>query len=191
MINSLMDMLKNIFTQEPNWVVMAILGLVLGHYAKHLLGPVERTVVRFLKPQSMTGNWYEYHWSTAKRQTVFRKEIWKITKQTLSGELRIEIREPGGSNLAYGGTMVREGNHWIKETKGINHGESTFSRLTSPIAPYDDTFVGICLSTDFDGRILASVQLLSRVELTDDQAKDLLKNAVILDQSHCAIRIAE
>jgi len=183
-----MGVLNKLLTWSPHWSVPLLLGLILGPYVRLLLSPIESLIVGWWRHEPLAGEWFEYHWSHVRGRPVFRKDRWKITKSTFDN-LTVFIQDLEGKRTLYQGKMYKEGNHWIKETKGKDHPESTFSRLTSPIPPLDDMFVGICVSTDFDGKILGGVQLLCRRELTETEAREFLTKSAHVDAATGGIRV--
>jgi hypothetical protein len=149
---------------------------------------VEKFAVGLWRNEPLSGEWFAYHWSRLHGEPVFRKDRWKIEKSTFD-DLAVKIKDESTGRVMYSGKLYKEGSHWIKETKAKGHSESTFSRLTSPIPPFDDMFVGICVSIDFDGKILSSVQLISRKDITEAQAKEFLRKTVEVDSSRCSMTV--
>lgn len=183
-----MDLYNSVIAWTPHWSISLLLGLVLGPYVRLALAPLERLVAGWGRQDPLVGEWYEYHWSRVHGKQVFRKDRWVIQKTTFE-HLTVLIKDSSSEKTIYEGKLYREGNHWIKETKGKDHVESTFSRLTNPIPPLDEMFIGIFISTDFDGKILGGVQLLCRRELTEAEAVAALTKSAHVDPNSAAIRV--
>lgn len=125
------------------------------------------------RQDTLEGKWYGYHFSRRNRLPILRREMCSI-KRIGSKKYLITLSSEG----EYRGYLTKERGHIIIHLEGTGDYGSHFDlRMEEPI-PENKIVAGLWVSFDFDGRIIAGPEILSRDMLSDDEAKGYLRNLV-------------
>ncbi|WP_371617805.1 hypothetical protein [Streptomyces sp. NBC_00454] len=164
-------------SEEPNWIISALLGAIIGA----LISPAGKAVlypVRRLKPHPMAGKWYSYHVSFMAGQPIFRygtitvktgiRTRYSIQRTTSAAPFGADGR-PTPPVLTYsGGTLTEEADHIVMTFLGSSHRETLTYRFLSRIPSNSSVIPGVWMAYDHDLNPAAGTAILSRDPLTDE-----------------------
>jgi hypothetical protein len=172
--------LHALWSQEPNWVVTAVVGGVLGAGAARL-GLLPWQFLRHrLTAHPLLGLWHEAHWTFLHgRQVLGRGEI-RLTRGVRTPVRVHVVSRPVGATstdtLSYRGEIRAEKGHHVLVLTG-SHDETLIMRLLAHLPTHDAVLPGVWMSQDHDSRPASGVLVLSRTELPDEEARDHLRKA--------------
>ena len=165
---------------EPNWIITAAVGAVLGKfvndYGALLLYPIRR-----FKKDQYTSEWYEYHWSfRGNKKTLCPAKL--VIRHGLLVPYAVRFSHVSSTGtpsvLQYKGTMRLEERDVVIELSAITHTETLTYRFPKWIPSASDRLVGLWMSFDHTGAPAAGGTLLSRTSLTDLEASKYLHDGL-------------
>lgn len=158
---------------EPNWIIVSLVGAVLGALVARFGGLI---VYPFRRQVIAGGSWFLYHRTFRQGQMhLIRSRL--TVKKGIFGGAKVSVVETVGSRTEeYTGSVTVEASHLLMQIKGIavRNSASVLFRLESPVPPNDQVVFGLWLSYDLDRRPAVGVLMLSRTELSDNEADDNL-----------------
>lgn len=176
---------------EPNWMIVSVVGAILGaliaRYGSIVLYPMRR-----FKKEPMIGHWYDYHFTFVNGKRYIAESPVNIRRGKLRG-ISVEIRDQDvvsqsgaldnkrKDGLTYQGILRREGPHLVIEVKGVGHIELLIFRFIYRLPSNDSVIPGVWMSFDHDMNPTAGLMILSRRRLRRSAAIPLL-----LDCAHLA-----
>ncbi|MFJ8015372.1 hypothetical protein [Streptomyces sp. NPDC096339] len=178
-------------SEEPNWLVSALVGAVIGV----MLAPAGKAAlypVRRMKRHPMAGKWYSYHFSFMAGQPILRygtitvrtgvRTRYAIQRTTSAAPFGADGR-PTPPVLKYsGGSLTEEADHIIMVFTGISHRETLTYRFLSRIPSNSSVIPGVWAAYDHDLNPAAGTAIVSRDPLTDEEARRLLGAWVVGDE---------
>jgi hypothetical protein len=176
---------------EPNWIVTCVVGAILGVLATYF-APALGYPFRRLKKSPLERLWYEYHFSYLGGRLVLRQAKLKVRKGILSRYVvtfdheRSEAVQPGGpfgaKELSYKGSLKYEHDHILLALDGVSHEESLSYRFINKIPSNDSVLPGIWMSYDHDLNPASGTAILSKDQLSPDDAISTLRKWTISGQ---------
>lgn len=175
-------------TTEPNWLVTTLVGAAIGALIPSF-GPAVLYPFRRLRKDEYVGSWNEYYWTWYDGS----KQMWTGRVSISRGVLRpyvvrieeMQLGSPESGNDAttqpvhkYRGGLRLEGGHVIFELRATTHTESVVTRFPQWIPSSSDRVVGIWFAFDHSGTPTAGATLLTKDELEESEAKELLGQRV-------------
>lgn len=133
-----------------------------------------------VKNGAFEGIWHEYNYSTMNGVAIFRHELWKIDINS-QNQRRITTKtvSPMISDLKYEGFIEDKGNCLLSTLKGVSHEEYYQVRFPKIIPTGNDVIFVPAIGENFDHNVRFYVLLLSRKELTDEEAREMLRSKPI------------
>ena len=182
-------------TSQPDWLVSAVLGAILGA----LVAPASMLAmfpIRRLKPHIFHGKWYSYHFSFLGERLVLRYGIfnvrtgirhrYSVTRLSSGGRPSEPYKLPKPI-LKYRGRVYNERDHVVMSIAATTHVETAMYRFLGRIPSNTTVIPGLWMSYDHDTNPTAGVAIISREQLSDDEAKEWLRSLMVSDSG--AIRI--
>jgi hypothetical protein len=133
------------------------------------------------------GEWHYYHFSRANFEPVFRHTVATI-KRTIKG-VKITVKDSDNVCLPYIGKIDFEGNTIIINAKGVKHNEIWHARFYDSVPNTNTRMIGIEAAQDFDREVYAAVVVLSRREISFDQAREILSKFTQISRDEFCLRI--
>lgn len=162
--------------EQPHWLLVAGIGSALGFLLPYFFRAIVWLGRRF-KKYHLEGDWHEYHLTFRKQQVALLSEKWRIRKGFIA-KLVVVAKSMPTEEVQYKGTLVEERSSIVANFKATTHTEQVTCRLRSPVPSNDRTLVGFWLAIDFDGRITAGPEVLSRDPLNDTEVRKLFQEEV-------------
>lgn len=177
--------------QPPNWVIQAGIGAILGAIFGLTL-PVLLQAIRWLlnarRKHILHGNWKCYYFSTSDGKRVFKSEEWRVSR-SLRFPLAIHTKSTVSPSIEYQGYMIMENDHILVEMDSVSgYKEKVHIRFAYPQKSREGPIVGIGVQYDYDGCPEATVNVLSKDELSESAFRDLIKPRVLVLQDHMLLR---
>jgi hypothetical protein len=168
-------------TAEPNWIIVTIIGAVLGaivaRYGAAILWPIRR-----LKRHPIEGLWHSWHYT-------FHND----GEQLRSGEIRIRrgVLRPlvitanatsasgqklGSTRSEYNGQIKVEANTIFLTLSAKNHDETVTMRFASRVSFDMPELHGLWMSYDFDLHPAAGIEILTRTRISEESALELISD---------------
>lgn len=152
--------------KDPNWIVTAFVGAVMGWLLPFAIRAAWFLCQRFQKDH-LEGTWHGYHWSYMKDSPTLYRSTWRIRKGVLHKYSVVNTLQDG---MKYRGYIVVERGQLIVRTHRRANQETARYRFYWPISSNDDLLEGLWLSFDHDVKIAAGGHILSRKPLADADA---------------------
>ncbi len=175
-----------IFQQEPNWMVRTLAGFLLGYFFTYIIKAVNYLFRHVFTRHYLTGDWYSYFRAWENDKPVLKREKWTIGFG-FNSKLKVRIVTDG--TLSYDGELSEEKGHLIVKLKAKEYDESVFGRYPVPVPGNDSTVVGLFLAVDYNRHVSAGANILSRVDLSDDQVTALISENTEVDTANGMIRL--
>ncbi|MEW6096148.1 MAG: hypothetical protein AB1567_06445 [bacterium] len=172
-----------------NWLLPTIAGAVIGYILPYLIRFVTFVVTFPFRKKLLEGMWHTYHFTRMHGETILRYEQW-IIKRNLMNKLELTTYDPNNPNLKYKGTIEVEKNYLIITLRGIKHKERTHLRLFDIIPTGQDRIIGLFMGVDFNNYPLSAMCLVSRNELTNEEASNILLSRLRIDKTYKIMSIA-
>jgi hypothetical protein len=178
-------------SHEPNWLIVTLLGALLGAVVGSVSIPAGRLRAR-KRHRVLVGTWHECHFTLRHGQVILGRAT-VIIEPSLRAGLRAVVDQqethPDGmvTDLSYTGQVRREG-HLVLALTGRSHDETLVLRYLEHLPSNTAPMVGLWSSQDHDCLPASGVSALSRTKLTDEQARQLLSSRVV--SAHGVIRVA-
>jgi len=155
---------------EPNWIIITLLGAIVGYLFPYLIKFLLLITRRFQR-EIAEGIWHGYHIANREGTPQIEHYLWNIRKGLLSEYVITETRPPL-KGVMYQGTLSFERNFWLIKLHALKHKEEVSIRLFSPITTAHEKTWGLYLGLDFQGRSAAGPIVISQEEMPD---ADILK----------------
>jgi hypothetical protein len=162
--------------QQPPWPLTAAFGAIIGYLLPYALRSVIWFARRFTK-HYLEGDWFEYHMTFRGHQSTVSSERWLIGRGFWS-DLSVTITSFPMPDIRYKGTVTEERSSIVVRLKASTHTEQVTCRLQSPIPLNADKAVGFWLAVDFDGRITAGSEVISRTALKEEEVRRLFSTGI-------------
>lgn len=163
--------------KEPNWILLTLLGAVVGYIFPYLLKLVSFIFRHFFSKSFLEGKWYSYYKIYENGEVVLKEETW-IIKTGFNDKLKVFISTLPNRDLSYNGTLVEERGQILVELKAVEYGEHVYCRYSSPIPGNDTIMKGFWLGVDFNGYTAVGAGLLSRNEIDEQKILEHLNNGI-------------
>lgn len=166
-------------TAEPNWIIVTVIGAVLGaivaRYGAVILWPVRR-----LKRHPIEGLWHSWHYTFHNdgeqlrsgeiriRRGVLRPLIITANATSANGQTMSPARSE------YDGRIKVEANTILLILNAKNHDETVTMRFASRVSFDMSELHGLWMSYDFDLRPAAGIEILTRRRIEKHEALDLI-----------------
>lgn len=169
--------------EAKDWVLF-----LLGSGTTILLSMLRYLVAYFREYSKITpllGEWHSYHFSRANHVPIFRHTRW-FFKRSFMG-LRMKSIDSKKKTEPYRGRVYFEAGHVVINAECVNHREETWqARFNDPIPNEQTMMIGIELAQYFDREMFATVELCSRIEMTEADAKAVIsKYTRQVEQEYC------
>ena len=178
--------MTEIFQQEPNWIVRALAGFLLGYFFTYIIKGTDFIWRMIFSKNYLTGQWNSYYQVWENNIPVLKRENWTIGFG-FNSKLRVNITTE--DSLSFSGELLEEKGNLIVIIKAKDFNERGFGRYPIPIPGNDTTVVGLYLGIDFNGHATACVNILSRIELQMNELSSLLKDNTDFDATNGMIRL--
>ncbi len=176
----------NILQQNPNWIVSAAVGALLGILLPYI-GKLCYSAIRRFKKYYLEGPWYGYLYSHKKEQSViceFRLTI----RKGFTSRYSIRMKYTDGL-LSYKGTMDVENAQVYMHLHSKHHDEHPAFRFNLPIPSNDKIMTGLWLSLDNDMHVASGAIVLSRDKLSKNEFEDIVKREIRLERGKAMMRV--
>ena len=121
-------------------------------------------------------NWKGFHYSFKRGKPVLIESTWKITKGYMT-PFKVIWEQP---ELTYKGRLKLEGDdRIIVDVKAKTQNERVVFRFPNPLLSTRDIVWGLWLSYDHDKHIASGGALLTKEDLTREQAEKELKDHIL------------
>jgi hypothetical protein len=163
---------------EPNWIVVTLIGAVLGASAAWWSAPIRYLGARN-RHRHLLGTWHECHYSFRHGQVILGRAT-IVVRPGFKNSLKVNATQhevhPDGAvtDLSYAGHLHREG-QLVLTLSAESHDETLMMRYVERLPSNPAPMLGMWLCRDHDGLPAAGVSALSRKELTDEQAYATLR----------------
>lgn len=171
-------------TNQPMWhwsmVLGALLGLVLtglSTYARKLFSLPGLVINFYFKKSALVGDWHSYHWTYVKSKPGIVKSFVQIRRGFLHPYVVI-LKEKIQSELSYKGQIKIEKDQILIFFDSTDHHESLILRLRDPLGKTAEELCAIWLGFDHDGDVASGALLLTKSELSEDAAKQVIPKHV-------------
>jgi hypothetical protein len=159
----------DLLATEPNWIVVSVVGAVLGAVVARFGGVL---TFPFRRTKEPVGVWNVYHHTFRQGSLQLVWERMTISKAPLGG-LKVVVKDPmDPDSQIYRGSVAVEGGAIVVITMRGSRGFGTNGlvsiRLQSRLPPDHRVMYGMWLAYDHDGCITAGTVVISRDELGED-----------------------
>lgn len=161
-----------------NWIP-TIAGAVLGYALPYTAKFIQFIVGLPFRKELLEGTWHAYHFTRMHGVTIVRYEKWEIRRNLLN-KLIIRAEDPKISDLKYRGFISVERNYLLVSLKGVKHKEEVQMRFFDTIPTGQDIAFGLAMGVDFDNKPKAHIQIMSRRQLSNKEAREILQSKTIL-----------
>lgn len=152
-------------------LIGAIIGALVSRYGSIVTYPFRRRL-------GVEGKWFVYHYTFRGRQPVFYSTGLRMRRGVIRGTRVLMVERNATRTEKYAGTARKEGSDLLLDLKIRSESGSLTMRLRrAAVAPHDDQIFGIWLSYDYDYQPAAGQVMLSRTDLSEADAKDLMATA--------------
>jgi hypothetical protein len=164
-------------SKQPTWLWSIIIGGVFGVMITFLFGHVNKVILLpiyafnfFFKKSAFVGDWHVYHWSYLHGKPELIQSFAK-TRRGLIYPYTVILSQKTESELKYKGVVDVEKDQLIISFKSDDHQENLIIRLRHPIGKSAEKILAIWLGYDHEGDVASGGLLLSKKELSKDEAK--------------------
>ncbi|WP_062442306.1 hypothetical protein [Herbidospora daliensis] len=175
----MIDFVRSIFENEPNWVVVTFIGAVIGATVQRW-APAGRLLFDRGRRRPMLGAWHECHYTfDSGREVIGRGHV--VIRRGVRHRLIVTIRDERrqtlgpGAGFEYEGQLTEE-DHLLVVATEVLHRHTLVVRYLNPLVSKPEPVVGIWLVEDHDKNPAAGVSLLTRNRLTDEDAAAMLRS---------------
>lgn len=154
-------------------VGLGLVGIVIGLAIPYLVGFINFAVRSPFRRDLLLGTWHAYHFTLIRGESILRYEHWTINRNLLN-RLVITTDDPERPNLKYKGTISVERNYLLVQLRGAIYPEEVQMRFFDIIPTGQDIAFGLAMGIDFDHRPQCVVRMMSRKELTEEDARGML-----------------
>lgn len=163
---------ENRHMTQPSWIVTTLVGVIAGYLVPYFVRVLLYLVSRF-QHTPLDGKWYAYRFTNRDKGLQLQHNTWRI-RRGYSTKYVVESFYEGLKDPVYKGNVSLERNFWLVKLKAVKHDEEVQIRLFAPIPTQDIYTWGLSLAVDFLGNPISRPFVISRRELTDEEAEDLL-----------------
>lgn len=162
--------MKELFS-NVNWVEI-VLGFLLG-LTPIIFTTLKNAIKILFEKSKLIGTYHFYHLSGTQTGVVRKKML--IVSKSFKGYLKVEIPKSEHTGLFFKGRVL-DSQLAIKyiHVVGDNHPERLFLIINVPIHRNFTTLTGVFVAMNIHNIPLCGKILLSKQELTDDQAKQII-----------------
>lgn len=173
-----MPQITQYLIQQPHWLVVAIIGSVIGVSLKPMFYLIYY-LAKISKKKDIECKWFGYFYIKKNSCNYIGKETLFIRKGVFNNYIikGVSITTKGQQ---YSGVVIMERNFLVIKMKPEIHEEEIFIRLKRSIPGNDEIMVGLWSALDFDGNAAAGPMVLSRQEINEDQLNDIIKNNITM-----------
>jgi hypothetical protein len=165
--------LFDVILNEPNWIIVSVVGAILGALVSKYGGIVSYP---FRRRPAIRGEWYCYHFDFRDGRLELIEEQLVIRKGATSG-IKVKLTPVAGDSTLsdqyeYRGDAEFDERHLLINMRGVTHSnkELISVRLQPRIPPNHVTMFGLWLSYDHDHLPAAGMIMLSRDRKEADEA---------------------
>jgi hypothetical protein len=178
---------------EPNWIIVTVIGAVLGalaaSYGSAVLWPVRR-----LRRHPLEGTWHEWHYTFADGREQLRRGELTIRRGALKPfviKARGSMPDLAGTSatkLRYTGDLTVESHSILLSLHSADDPTETLVfRFKARVTFATQVMAGIWMCFDFDLHTAAGASIISRHELTEEEATRLIGS--VTHRAKYALRI--
>lgn len=157
--------------EQPNWIIVTIVGAVLGALLTEF-GAIVAYPVRRLRRDALEGTWHQFNYTQRNGRPFLNKATLEIDKSLLGG-LKGTMTDQSGE-LLYTGRVRREAGHVVAELKAASHEETLTLRFIGTIVTKDAFMPGVWMAYDRDSYPAAGAALLSRNDADLEKARQVI-----------------
>lgn len=161
------------------WIAIIASAISIGYALPYITKFVQFIVGFLFRKELLEGTWHAYHFTRMNDKAFLRYEKWTI-KRNLLNRLIIETEDPKNPDLKYKGVISTERNYLLILVKGVRHKEEGQMRFFDIIPTGQDMVFGLLMGVDFDNKPQCLVRIISRKELTDEEAKEIIRRKTIV-----------
>jgi hypothetical protein len=161
------------------WIAIITSAISIGYALPYITKFVQFAAGFLFRKELLEGTWHAYHFTRMRDEIILRHEKWTIKRDPLN-RLIIETQDPKNPDLKYKGFISTERNYLLILLKGVRHKEEVQMRFFDIIPTGQDMVFGLLMGVDFDNRPECLVRIMGRKELTDEEAKELLRHKTIV-----------
>lgn len=165
-----------------DWVIIVITivsSAIVGYIFPYIVGFGRFVLNLAFGKQLLEGTWHAYHYTWMHGKRVLRYERWEIKRNALN-KLVVKTADPKNPDLKYEGIISKERNYLVILLRGVKHEEEVQMRLFDIIPTGQDLAFGLVMGVDFDNQPQAFVRVISRRELANKEAEDLLSSKTMV-----------
>ena len=148
-------------------------GAIIGYTLPYLIKLICYIVSLLFGKELLGGTWHVYHFTRMRGTTYLRYEKWRV-KRNILNKLIITTEDSKNPDLKYKGVISVERNYLLILLKGIKHKEEVQMRFFDTIPTGQDIAYGLAMGVDFENKPQCLVRIMSRKELTEEEAKEFL-----------------
>ncbi len=160
-------------------IFIIIASAILGYALPYIIKFIQFIVLLPFRRELLEGTWHAYHFTRMHGKPITRYERWKIKRNWLN-RLVIRTEDPRNPDLKYQGVISVERNYLLILLKGGRHKEEVQMRFFDIIPTGQDVAFGLAMGVDFENKPQCFVRILSRKELTEEDARKILLAKTIL-----------
>jgi len=154
------------------WIVV-IISAIIGYVLPYILKFIRYILNLPFRKELLEGTWHAYHFTRMQSKTLCRYEKWRIKRDILN-RLIITTEDPQNPDLIYKGIISVERNYLLILLRGCKHKEELQMRFFDIIPTGQDIAYGLAMGVDFNNKPQCLVRIMSRKELTEEEAKEIL-----------------
>jgi hypothetical protein len=187
--------------QQPNWIVVTIIGAVAGAIVSQYWSIIFYPV-KLLKADALGGGWYDYHFTFVHGKRYLAESIVRVRRGILADRsVYVQdqdlVRYSGGidpnrkDGLNYKGGIQVEGPHLIVKLRATSHRELLVFRLINRLPSNASIIPGVWMSFDHELNPTAGVMVLSRERMTSSDATTMLLEISRTDRGAVQVPLSE
>jgi hypothetical protein len=173
--------------QQPPWIVVALVGAVIGLLLPGLLR-VPLWALGLFRRHPLQGVWHHFWYNFDTDEPRLKHEQWRV-KRGFRGPLRVKTRSTVAGEPRYSGYIEFENEFALVHLKARGHNEQVHHRHPLPVPGADRILVGMVIAQDYGGLSSAHASVLARRELTEAQVKALLAQRVRQENEYALMRV--
>jgi hypothetical protein len=157
---------------EPHWLVVALVGAILGFLIPHIWLYLT-LFIQSRKKHPLEGTWYGYYFIFQNKQVVLRSERLEIKKGIQVSKVKLVLTGQSyeTQTQSYTGEVWEEAGWLLIHMRPQTHQESILMRFKNPILGGDPIKYGLWSAIDFDTRPAVGPMILSRIQFSKEDAK--------------------
>ena len=180
-----MDILS-FLSQRPHWLVQILVGIALGALLPRL-GKMVFFLFKWFKKDYLSGTWHKYHLSYMQGKPELIETTWLIQRGLLN-PYKITYTY-AGTTLLYRGAMRIEKDQMLFVLKASSHQETVIYRTNNPIPTASKFIYGIWMSYDHDIKIASGATLMSKKQMSKDEAFKEIQSKFRFEKDRPLIRL--